>query len=403
MALSEKFSNLLTYILLAYLLFSLFIQHKETPKDTTTGVADQVEITEPGQFFNSSGQVANPGWSKKYLVDYNFERIYPVWFGLNIFKNFRVKKFEFYQFNFDNKIVQIAIGNVNYASTAFISVFDYEEKTSSTFHEQMLPISESKKFPNLGDNPFNCNASHYTFQKNNFTIIVKREFNKNLNACIINIAIEIENKMKANFVIDRDLSQDDHFDMLPVYENNKYFFYNLKSYGNKCHGFLEIDGKKSKIDGEKCTSMSDYGHGVFLYKTNWIWISGNGFLSNGKRIGLNFGGGASQSKTAKSVDEFVKIDGKVHKINPLILVYDKLNLMNGMTFKTNPIFGNEKNYAEVVFTPYKQVYFGSNHLIVSSNMNYVYGTFSGRIVDGNGQESTFDELQGMVEIMKFKW
>ena len=35
----------------------------------------------------------------------------------------------------------------------------------------------------------------------------------------------------------------------------------------------------------------DWGRGIWNYHTFWIWASAMGFDQNGKRIGINLGGG----------------------------------------------------------------------------------------------------------------
>ena len=401
MGLSEKFSNLVTIILLGYLIFSVFIQHKEIAKNESLGVGEQTELTTHGPFLNSSGQLIESGWSRKYMKEFNHEQIYPVWLGLNILKNIRIKRFEYYSFLANNKLVQIAVANLGYAASAFINVFDYELKTWKSFQEKMLPIIDSKIFPILAENPFNCSTISYSFAKNDFVVNVRQELIQNEGVCRSSIAVQVGKQVQANFVSNRKLAQEDHFEITPVFLNNKYFYYNLKSYDNSCQGFVLIDGEKTTTEIKDCVGMTDFGRGVFMYKTNWVWGSGYGRLPNRKVLSLNFGGGIGSNE--KSVDDWFKLDGEIHKLNPAVLVYDKLNLMNGMTLRTNSQFSESKHFIDVVFQPYKDALVAENIIVVTSSLQYVYGTYSGRVVDSQGVETVFEDIPGIIEWGKFKW
>ena len=400
MSLSDKISNAVTWVLFAYLIFSVFIQHKQNLKNTTTHVDHQNEIKTAGPFLNQTGQVAEPGWSRHYLREFDHEKIYPVWFGLNFLKQLRFKKFEFYSFNFDSKLAILAIANLGYGSSAFVNVYDFETKTVKQYQEKMIVLLD-KNFPEMPPSPYNCDKSEYNFTKNEFKINIKKE-KTNLNTvCETIIDIKIGNEFVAHFKNMRNIENEDFFEMLSIYDNNKYFLYNLKTYDNACEGLLRMNGQESIIKKSNCMAAINYDRGVFLYKTNWVWISAYGKDKEGNNLAFNFGGGLA--KTGATVEDHFKKNGKIHKINPVIVDLDAANDLKTLAIVTNPDFEQDRHLADITFTPFSKTELKENLLVVVSHLQYIYGSFSGKLIDGEGNVTLFENVLGFVELGRFKW
>ena len=120
------------------------------------------------------------------------------------------------------------------------------------------------------------------------------------------------------------------YNIFPITEDNKYWYYNLKAYHIECAG--SFNGER--VEG--CIGASDYGRGLFPYKSNWIWANGTG-KSGAHNISLEIGGGIP-TEHSNTLDDAFKLDDKVFKLHPLTLTYDKLNYFNGFTAKTHEKF-----------------------------------------------------------------
>jgi len=401
MALSEKFSNAVTYVLMAYLAYKVFIQHIENPKGDHLSVNEQREITEAGPLLNTTGKLIETGWSKKYLREYNAEEIYPVWFGLNVFKRLRVKEFEYYSFVFGEKIVQVTIGDLSYAFSVLVSVYDFETKEYHSYQEKMIAGIDRDRYPSMSPDPFKCADSGYSFVKGKFDVNLNQKTLESPQVCRTTMSLKIGEDLLLYTLHDRSLEEEDHYDVISLQENRRYFFYNLKSYDNKANGFLKLKGKKINFKDEETYSMTDVGRGVFLYKSNWVWATAVGKASNGERVSINFGGGATTH--IESIEDYFKYRGKVYKVDPVTIKYDPLNLMNGMTMKTNATFVDSELHSDVTFTPHHVVENSENLILVNAKIKYVHGTYSGFFTHPEVGMVKFEDIKGMIEFALFKW
>lgn len=130
------------------------------------------------------------------------------------------------------------------------------------------------------------------------------------------------------------MNEENYYDVLPISEDHRYFTYNMKSSNNKCEGILKHSNKTVDIKTSSCYGTIDYKRGVYLYKTNWINVQAQGKSENGKAIALHFGEGIGHS-TAKSVEDFFKIEGKIYQLNPVEIEADESNLMKELALTTN--------------------------------------------------------------------
>jgi len=199
------------------------------------------------------------------------------------------------------------------------------------------------------------------------------------------------------------VTHDAHFEILPISENNRYFYYNLKSYNSPCAGKVVVNNKNIEIDRSSCLATHDFGRGVFEYKTSWIFGMGNGRLADKTPFAINFGSGIA-AKTTQSVEDSFKIGEKLYKLNPLEIVHDDRNLMNGITLKTSSHFAEETaNAAEIVFQSYYTTTKSDNFLVIASKFRYIYGKFSGWVSDENGVVTNFEGIPGFVEFANIRW
>jgi hypothetical protein len=404
MSLSDKVSNVLTYILGAYLIFNLFISHKDTPKLTAMSVEVQHQILTAGPLLNKTGQLNETGWSTHYLKHYDHGSVYPVWFGLKFLRNIRVKKAEVYSLQLGDLWVQVSVVSTNYSATAIVETFDFETKQGFSSEKTVWVGLSSSTLPKMADNPFNCSQFDFTFHKDDLVVQVKQLPVPSLLVCRWDLSVVLPGQIKLSARSDRNLTAEDYYEISPVFDNHRYFAYSHKSFNQICSAVVSIRGEAERtVENDKCTAMSSHLRSVFLFKTNYVWGNARGWLG-GKKFSLNFGGGLAKNGT--SVEDLFTIDGKIHKLNSVVISHDPLNLMNGMTIRSNQTTADDPNptsFAEVVFTPFKDFSRGFNWGVLSSQTRFVYGTFSGTVTDAQGKPYTFEDLPGAIEWFKAKW
>lgn len=400
MELQDLIGKVIKLFLYSYLFYAIFWQSAQRETNYDLGLKSMTEITTPGFLLSPKGILQTSGFSKKFLIEINEEQIYPVMFGFDWFKLSRVKMYEHYWFNSDKKIINIIFSNLRYAGNVNFAIYDLETKKIINEEIVLLPILNSDQIPQLSFNAYKCQGD-YSSSKGGITAIVKNE--KKGNVCHTVINLDFKN-VKGEFVLMRDITQEDAYEMSPIDEEQKYWVYDLKSGANKCKFDFKLNGEVIKSN-EKSLGFADIGRGVFFYKTHSRWASMMGYLKDGKRnFTLNFQNGISDPKTSKSSAHYFKVDGKLVKLNPVVIKYDPLNFMNSMSFKTHENFlGDENNRAEYVFTSFHHLPLKENFLIISSDFNMVYGTYSGWVTDDEGNKYEFEDIAGFYEEFTMKW
>lgn len=401
MGLSDKFSSAINIFLVGLILYNLFFKSYDRPKIMDIGVADEVTLETSGKLLNTTGQLTEVGWSRRYLKEFSLADVYPVLFGFKALTPLKYKRFNYYSFTFDEKILQVAVSNLSYGANVFLSFYNFDTKEVVSDSIKIIPLIHSKDaIPNLIDDPNGCQTNTIVVKKGPLNLSIYTHLQGG--ACVSHLKIKWDGIIEADLTTNRNTTEDDLFDIMPISDDNKYFFNNLKSYGNPCHGKIILAKQAINVSESNCLNMIDYGRGIFHYHTSWFWGSALGYLNSSQRFSINLGYGIS-NKNVRNIEDSVKIDGKVIKLNPLEVIYDHRNLMNGFTFRTAKQFSDQNNSAEITFQSHQTNLISENLLVISSSLRYVYGTYSGRVVDDKGVVIEFTDIPGIIELAKFRW
>jgi len=339
MAFSDKFFYLINRIFITLIIYNIFFKAAERPKHLDRGVELDVELKAPGRLLNATGQLSEVGWSRRYLKSFDFADVHSLVFGMSWFSAIKYKRFNFYSFTFDNKLLQLGIVDVNYLASCFLNMYDYDTREYRSESAKMFPFVGSASLPKLIDDPFNCTKNSFSIQKEELDLSLSTELSGEI--CTTKIDIKWNNDIKANLILYRNIFEEDIYDITPISEDNRYFFYALKTYNNGCEGQASIKGLDLKLSKDTCLGMTDYGRGIMYYYTSWIWASASGFTKEGQKLSLNLGQGISNINLAAAEDG-VKIDNKIVKLNPLEIIYDPSDLFAGFKFMTPKHFPRRK-------------------------------------------------------------
>lgn len=393
-------SRYMKYIILFVLIRKLFFLQNEREKEANLTPGMQNEFKTAGDILSAEGRLIEPGWSRKPIRKFDISRIGNLKFGSKLFNVLRIKQFEYYSFLAQNTLVQIGVGNVGYGASMFVNIFDYETKRFENYAQTMFPVIDRHLYPQLSPNPFEAQEVRYTFAKGGYTLNVHQYKDPSSREARSVIDLRVGTAITGEITSVRNLAQEDHFEASETDDDSRYFYYNLKSYDNKWSGKLNIRGQEVDLGKQQALGMSDFGRGVFPYHTNWIWASGYGRLSDGRSFGLNFGGGISF--LPRSVEDYFKIDGKIHKLHPVRIrsTFDEKAKEIVLASRKEE---DKKSRANVIFTPLGNARIGDNLVVIVSDFQYVYGTFSGTVTDQEGTIIEFKDVQGMIEWGKFKW
>lgn len=400
---TTTFLNLLIVYLLSY---HIFIYHPENPKYISKRAGEQYQIIYPSLLLSENGQINETGWSLNYLKKLNLENLKPFSFEIPFLKNYQYKKIDYFAFQFGKRLFQIRIANLKHSSFVSINFYDFE--TNEIIYQSIQEFSLfslSHKLPLLADDPFLLESHDYSFFYKKLLINVGQTRNPAKNSLLNVIDLNNNKGLKAKLMNERFIVQNDFYEIIPTNSQANRFVYSLKSYESSCEGFLTVGGKYYSLLSSNCVSVSSFTRGLFNFKTNWSWVSAFGRLPNGVLLSINFGGGIGHLNLLKSGEDFFKLHGKIHKLSPVITLYENMaDPLADIKFKTHANFQAKPGLTDVLFSPSKKLDAGFRSSIVFSfDSEMIFGIFKGSFVDESGVVTLFEGIQGFMERVKVKW
>lgn len=404
MLIRKNLTNFLNLMISLLLFYKLFIYHPENTKWGKLSSENQSILNGGYSIINENGKVIEFGWSRKNLKSINLDEFKHYFFVPKILRNWSFKKIDQFLIMFDKKLIHLSISDSGHTSFAFIKVFDFSSgKMLANFQQTKIKMIDKKGYPEMLDDPFSFEHSEYEFEKNNFHLKVSQTANVVKNTFLSLIGVNIEDELKLKILHERFRVQNDYYELLPVSDRSGSFVYSLKSYETCCEGFINLNGQHFALSTTSCIGLGAFSRGFYDYKTNWIWVSGFGRLVDGTLFGLNLGGGIGNTDLSKSVEDFVKINGEVHKLSPVEIKLDKLDLTKTVELRTFREFDADFGYLEAVFTPINNAPTGFDHFFFKWKTTAVYGSFSGKVILKNQTVVHFDQLLGFLETTKIMW
>ena len=103
----------------------------------------QTELKQPGPLLDTSGKLAQIGWSPQPLLDCNLERVefYP-WLKRPL-QRFRVKRWDYYAVFTPQRFFSATIADLGYAGNIFVYTIDF---STCEVHEEGLVIPLARRY-----------------------------------------------------------------------------------------------------------------------------------------------------------------------------------------------------------------------------------------------------------------
>ena len=104
----ELIAKVIRVIILGALFYYVIIDHSNNPKDLSVPVERANRIGEDVvNIHDAKGQLVELGYVTRPRLVFDRSLIYPVVLGMDIFREFRLKEFEHYSFQYKNLLVQM--------------------------------------------------------------------------------------------------------------------------------------------------------------------------------------------------------------------------------------------------------------------------------------------------------
>ena len=181
--------------------------------------------------------------------------------------------------------------------------------------------------------------------------------------------------------------------MIVIPIGDRRFYYNRKVNCMPVSGIVQIGDSSIEISQETSSGTLDWGRGVWEYSSFWVWASASGFLSDGRRVGLNLGFGFGD--TSAATENTLLVAGRIHKLGRVEFEYDNSNFMKPWRMRSDRV--------DLTFTPFLDRTAKTNLLLIRSEVHQMFGHYSGTVVDDDSTDVTIDGLVGWAEEHQARW
>ncbi len=330
------------------------------------------EVTQERELLDESGNLAEPGWSRRLLQRYDRQRIRaPKW---------RIKEWDYYLVMGRGFAGAFTVSDDGYIGLQSVSLLVLDE-TPWEHTETVLnafPMGRLRLPPDSGkgDTAYQDKRLQLRFSpgggKRRISCRFERFYRDKPFAC----EIELTQPETESMVI------------ATPWDKARHFYYNQKINCMRASGYMEYDGTRYVFDPETDFGTLDWGRGVWTYDNTWYWGSGSGQIGQDV-FGFNIGCGFGNTKAAS--ENVLFYNGRVHKLDDVTFHIPQDSYMKPWKF-TSSDGRFEMDFAPVLDRAAK-IDLG----LLVSDQHQVFGRMSGRAVLDGGEEIAVKDMMCFAE------
>ena len=341
----------------------------------------QNEITKRQALLDENGNIANSGWCRHNLYDYNIEKR-----SVGIM---RLKEWDFYQVSNGEIMVQINFFNISLATCATFGLVDL--KTGRKLDSMSIELCTPYK------NRMNKNGDceNYFFYKHGKTVI---EFDVTEKSHRIKFeGICKGKKVSADFTAKR-LPDHESITIATPFKEKGHFFYTNKINCLATHGFVLYGDEKFEFTEDNTYTVLDWGRGIWPHKNMWYWANGSTRI-DGKIFGFELTWGFGDTSNATETALFY--DGVCHKISAVSLETDP-EIDN--KWMSDWHFISDDGRLDLTMKPFYDNYSNMMPLnLLGMNTHQVHGLWNGTVILDDGTELKIENMYAFCEKVYNKW
>jgi hypothetical protein len=339
----------------------------------------QREITEPGPLLDGAGVLAAVGWARRPLLDANLENAARGPLG-----RLRLKRWDYYGIWTPGLFASATVAHVGYAANVFLYVVDRE---SGLHVERSLvrPFGAGVEPPRSsedGDIEFAAGGTRIAFRVGpggRTLSVADARFDGGR-------GLEMEVELAC------PPGRDSVVTATPFARGG--FYYNRKIDTMPAEGELRWGDRRFRLRPGDSLGQLDWGRGIWPYRSHWVWATANGFLPDGRTLGLNLGFFGDHTH---ATEDAVVLDGRVHKLDRVQIDFDPEDLHRPWRF-TEP-----SGRLDAAFQPASERVARLNLLLIRSEVHQLFGTWTGRAVTDTGETVDLPALPGFAEEHRARW
>lgn len=329
------------------------------------------EVITEQKLLGKSGNIAEPGWSRRQLQQYQRTDIKA--------PGFRIKEWDYYLVMNQDFAAAFTISDDGYVGLQSVSFLDFTKPWEHT-ETVLTPFPMGKLHL-----PKNSSTGNTVFENKRLKMkfLVEKGYRR--------ICCQFE-KFHGNkdFFCDIKLLQPDMDTMVIAtpWDKQHCFYYNQKINCMRAEGYIEYDGRRYEFNPQSDFGTLDWGRGVWTYDNTWYWGSGNCEL-NGKAFGFNIGYGFGN--TAAASENILFYDGKAHKLEDVTFHIPMDDYEKPWKFSSSD------GRFEMDFLPVLDRAAKLDYKVIVTDQHQVFGKMSGTAVLDDGTRLELKDMMCFAE------
>ncbi len=335
----------------------------------------------PGHLLDKDGNLIEEGYCDLPYMTYDRDRC--------AHGPLRLKEWDYYYVGDKQRGLAITIADNGYMSLSSVSFFDFKERF---YHEK----AKMGAFPlgRLGL-PLSPEKGDVSFKRRGFALSFLNGGKER------KIAFRIDNFLNRQSLEGEVVLRETNPYWMCIatpFEKKGCFYWNCKKNCFKAAGSFRLGVKEYRFDDD-ATAVLDYGRGVWTYRNTWYWASMSDYLEDGRSVGLNLGYGFG--KREKATENVLFLDGKAYRLGELSFEIPRDNRGKDAFISDWKIVSKDGR-TSLLFHPLLYRHNDASALIIRSNQNQVFGTFSGTI-DIGWEKVELKDAFGFAEKVINRW
>jgi hypothetical protein len=319
------------------------------------------------------------GWSRQPLLNANLRG-----------RPGRKKRWDYWNVNSPDVVVGMVYADVDYAGLANVWVMEHASAREATAGV-LVPFARGFRMPQQV-----CTGSvlHET-----------KAFRLSIDETADATRLRATGRDKGGDAIDVDVSvakpagHESLNVMIPWSE--RLFQFTSKGNTRPAAGHVRIGDTTWQI-GDDAWGTQDLGRGIWPYSNRWNWASASGHATDGRLVGLQFGGKWTVGTGA--TENALCIDGRLTKVSEeLEWTYDWANPMGPWRARTAGTSPDAPGFVDATLTPTFDRYDVTDLKVLRMEVHQCFGTWAGTAVGDDGVPVEFSGIRGFAEEARNKW
>jgi len=331
------------------------------------------EVTEPVDLCD--GRTLNPaalGWARRPMLRANLSRAWG-----------RKKRWDYWCVITPDVIVSFVYADIDYAGLANCWILDRADHAQATLGV-LRPFARGMSLPEqvctgtaeFADDAFAMRIS----ETDDATHLTASATNSTLGPVAIDITVDKPTDHESLNVV------------IPWSERR--FQFTSKQNTRRATGTVTAGDRSWTVGDTEDFAVQDLGRGIWPYANRWNWAAGSGRSTEGRLIGLQFGG--KWTEGTGFTENALCVDGRLTKIGK------ELDWDYRWDDPTQP-WRLRSDGVDLTLTPYFDRYDNTDLTVIKMEVHQCFGTWSGTVRDADGHDHHVDGIDGFAEEARNRW